>query len=73
MYKIEIVNKNWELVDTIKVNSVPSTDDLIYIREEDKYYTVNVIIHKVEPRWLLPNKVVITVVISETDKTILKK
>ena len=68
MNKINFVNKDWELIETAKVKSVPNVSDLIYISTKESYYQVDVVIHKITKRWFLPNKSAITLVISETNK-----
>lgn len=69
-YKITLLAKNWSVIkDGIHVKSIPSKDELIFIQEFNKYYTVFNVIHAYSEN----NNDGVFVIITELIKTPEKK
>lgn len=69
MFKINLVNRDWEFIEVLSVNAVPRIGEFIYNRKDKLYYQVDMVTHDIIKRWLLPNKVVISVIVSPTKMT----
>lgn len=71
MYKINLVNKDWEFIDVIKVHETPRVGDFIYNTEDGFYYSVEMITHNLVKRrwWFQKDKLVISVIIKQTNRS----
>lgn len=45
MYRIKLLNKDWQEVETLDFELVPNIGDYVYSRIKNSYYIVNIVVH----------------------------
>lgn len=67
MYKINLISKDWELINVINVNAIPREGDYVFIEADNVYYLVGMVVHNIV-KGRFRNKAVISIVVSRVNQ-----